>query len=209
MLGISAESELCFAVWRLALELRTYIGGYVSNTSLALLTLVAILIAPILAVQSQKWIDRHREARNRKIGIFKTLMMYRATPVAPPYVQALNLIDVEFTGERKVRDAWKILLDFLNDGGKQGNKIDADKLRDLTADLLTEMGNSLKYDFDRVQLKKGAYHPIALANIEEEQHAIRRQVLELFGGTRRLPVAMFEQKFPDLLVVDKNNGEPN
>jgi hypothetical protein len=44
--------------------------------------------------------------------------LYRATPVNANFVQALNLIDVEFTGdndgERAVRDAWKELLDLLN-----------------------------------------------------------------------------------------------
>lgn len=47
-------------------------------------------------------------------------MTYRATFLAPNFVQALNLIDVEFTAksEKPIRDAWKVLLDHFADLGQ-------------------------------------------------------------------------------------------
>ena len=60
----------------------------------------AVLIAPLLAVQAQKFIERMREKRQRKLSIFFQLMATRATRVAPQHVQALNMIDIEFYGKR-------------------------------------------------------------------------------------------------------------
>ena len=79
---------------------------------------------------------------------------------------------------------------------------------ELTAVLLTVMGKCLGYDFDKVYVKKAAYYPKFAVNVEEEQHALRKQVLELLDGTgrRKLPVAFFEQRFPDL--IDRPPTEP-
>ena len=160
------------------------------------------LYGPISALRIQRELDDQREARNRKLYIFKTLMTYRVTPVNINFVQALNLIDVEFTGsnreEKAVREAWKELLDHFNSYSAVQNP--AEKSIELTATLLSAMGKSLNYDFDRVYLKKGAYYPAFALNVEQEQHALRKQVLELLDGTgqRKLPVALFEQRFPDV-----------
>ena len=39
-------------------------------------SIIAILVSPIVALQVQKLLDEHRDARNRKLTIFKNLMMY-------------------------------------------------------------------------------------------------------------------------------------
>ena len=66
--------------------------------------------------------------------------------------------------------------------------------------LLLAMGNCLGYDFDEVHVKKGAYYPKGLGNVEEEQHALRRGLLDVIGGKRRIPVGVFEEKFPALSI---------
>jgi hypothetical protein len=70
------------------------------------------------------------------------------------------------------------------------------------------MGRSLGYDFGKVYLKKDAYYPEFAQNIELEQHVLRKRVLELLdgSGTRKLPIAMFEQKFPDLADQPPDEG---
>ncbi len=173
-------------------------------------TIAAIYYGPISALKIQRKLDEEREARNRKLYIFKTLMSNRATPMSPLYVQALNLIDVEFTAnndkEKGVRNAWKELLDLYVNFKTTANA--ADKADDLRAALLAAMGKSLGYDFDKVYLKKGVYYPEFLGNVEMEQHSLRHQILELLDGTgkRKLPIAMFEQKFPDLIDEPENKG---
>ncbi len=84
-------------------------------------TIAAIILGPVLALQIQRKLDQERETKNRKLGIFRTLMSYRATRLAPLFVQALNLIDIEFTerSEKPVRDAWKELQDHYSDWGRK------------------------------------------------------------------------------------------
>jgi hypothetical protein len=59
-----------------------------------LLIVCATLIAPLLAIQAQKWLERFREDQERKLRVFKTLMATRATVVSAEHVQALNMIDL-------------------------------------------------------------------------------------------------------------------
>ena len=174
----------------------------VTGLLLSAATIFAIYYGPIAALRIQRNLDDAREARNRKQYIFKTLMTYRATPVNPNFVQALNLIDVEFTadndGERAVRDAWKELLDHFNNYKQSTNPVE--KSRELTAILLSAIGKSLGYKFDKVYLKKGAYYPELAMNVEQEQHALRRALLDVLEGRRRIPVGLFEDKFPHIAL---------
>ena len=180
---------------------------------LSAVTIFAIYYGPIAALKTQRKLDEEREARSRKIYIFKTLMSNRATRLSANYVQALNLIDVEFTGtddkEKAVREAWKELLDLFQNFKTTANA--PEKADELNAMLLAAMGKCLGYDFDKVYLKKGAYYPEFSVNIELEQHSLRKQVLELLDGSgrRKLPIAMFEQKFPDLIDQPKNDPAGN
>jgi hypothetical protein len=180
----------------------------VANYVIAGLTIAAIVLGPIIALQLQKKLDTGRDAKNRKLYLFKTLMSYRATPLSPNFVQALNLIDVEFTSgdekEKAIRVAWKVLLDHLSsDQSKPGS---FERTTDLISKLLLAMGKCLGYDFDEVYLKKGAYYPLGHSKIEEEQNTLRRELIQLLEGNRRLPIATFEQKFPDL--ADQKKEEP-
>ena len=66
------------------------------------LTIVAILTGPIISVQIQKWLDKYKEIRAKRLDIVKTLMATRGTHVSFEHVRALNMIDIEFAGVDKV-----------------------------------------------------------------------------------------------------------
>jgi hypothetical protein len=178
-----------------------------TGIALNLLTIIAIVAGPIIALQIQRRLDREREAKNRKLWVFKTLMSFRATALAPSFVQALNLIDVEFNGdnqkEKAVRNAWKVLLDHyvdLTSAKDPDGDTMLEKTTQLRANLLMAMGRCLGYDFDEVLVKKGSYYPTGLGNVEAEQHAIRRGVLNILSGKGRIPVGIFEEKFPPITL---------
>jgi hypothetical protein len=79
------------------------------------LVIFAILAAPIVALQIQKYIEDRKEIRARKMQIFRTLMATRATRLDSKHVEALNMIDIEFFESKKITEAWKLLLDnFVN-----------------------------------------------------------------------------------------------
>ena len=142
------------------------------------LMIVAVLLAPLVAVQVQKLLERYREDRARKLNVFKTLMATRAAVVSPQHVQALNMIDLEFQGKkhRAVTDAWKTYLDHLAHYPKDDEKQQpawAERTPDLLAKLLLEMGKSLGYVFDEVHVKRGIYAPEAHAQFETEERLMR------------------------------------
>ena len=77
---------------------------------------LATIGGPVIAVQTQKFIERATENRRRKLMIFTALMANRATKLADDYVKALNLIDIEFlpgrwfpNKSRAVINAWRAL----------------------------------------------------------------------------------------------------
>ena len=186
-----------------------------TGIALNIFTIIAIVSGPIIALQIQRRLDHGREARNRKMWVFKTLMSFRATALDPTFVQALNLIDVEFDGksanEKAVRDAWKVLLDHFYDLGRPEFKPDAssvEKSAQLKANLLLLMGKCLGYDFDEVQIKKGSYYPTGLGDVQQEQHAIRRGLLNILSGKGRIPVGIFEERFPAISLQPLDTADP-
>ena len=161
-----------------------------------ILTIAAILLAPLVAVQVQKWLEVFREERGRKLWVFKTLMATRAANVSPEHVQALNMIDLEFRGKRykKVTDAWKAYLDHLasfpNEGDEAEQKRWGENRVDRLATLLMQMGKSLGYGFDEVHVKKGVYAPEAHSQIENENTLVRRGLIRVLYGDVSLSMAI-------------------
>lgn len=182
-----------------------------SQTALAVASIVAIVVGPIAALAIQRWADNRREKRQAKLWVFRTLMTYRATRLNHNFVQALNLIDVVFNGKRKsekeTRTAWKVLLDHLNTD--QTSKPAQERTLDLTINLLVRMGRTLNYDFDEVHLKRQVYQPVGHAQIEEEQNELRKQLLRVLKGELRLPIAVFEDEFPALAATPLDDGARN
>jgi len=90
------------------------------------LTLAAIIVGPILAVQAQQFLESVRNKKARRLNVFHTLMATRAARLSHNHVQALNMIDIEFYGrrvlgqriqtpsEKAVTNAWKNYSDNLN-----------------------------------------------------------------------------------------------
>lgn len=190
----------------------------VATIVVSALTIGAIFYAPIVALKVQREGDEEREKRGRKLWIFKTLMGNRATRLNANFVQALNMIDIEFTGttEKGIRDSWKELLDHYTAWGakteaqrKVDEKSDIERSTDLLAEMLRKMGEGLGYDFDKVYIKKGFYYPEGLGNIEAEQHTLRRSLLALLSGKgMKLPVAVFTQDFQSLSPGVHPDGLP-
>ncbi|WP_422109676.1 DUF6680 family protein [Bradyrhizobium elkanii] len=58
------------------------------------------MAGPVVAVQTQKWIERASERGKRRQWIFTSLMANRATRLNDDYVRALNSIDLEFSPKR-------------------------------------------------------------------------------------------------------------
>lgn len=162
------------------------------------LIVMATLSGPVLAVQAQKWIERIRERRLQKRMLFDTLMATRAARLAPEHVRALNSIDLVYYGRRRlgrtkreqaVLDAWREYHDHLSTPySQEGFPVWVARGAELFTNLLFAMAQELGMKFDRVQLTKGAYTPVAHGQLEDDQHLIRKFLLELLSGARQLRV---------------------
>jgi|SRR5690349_21313932 hypothetical protein len=60
------------------------------------LTIGAILLAPLFAIQVERILEALKERRRRKLTVFHTLMATRGARLSPAHVEALNRIDIEF-----------------------------------------------------------------------------------------------------------------
>ncbi len=167
-----------------------HLGGNIMTAS-DWMVILAVLLAPIIAIQVSTYIEKRRERRLRRFSVFRTLMTTRATKLSPTFVEALNMIDVEYYGNDKkskaVREAWKALLDHLYDKSLS-EEAWAIKKEDLTSELLHKMALSLGYHFDRVHIKRATYFPSDHGEIEEDHQLIRKGLRTLFSGERSLPM---------------------
>lgn len=188
--------------------------------TLAILTVIAIVMGPILAVQAQKISELVREKRIRKVVIFKTLMATRASRVSFDHVKALNMIDIEFYGKRilgvkfqsnkynRVTLDWKTYHDNLNakdDDTK--SKTWLDKNDELFIDLLFEISGALGYDFDKIQLKRGAYSPIAHGEQEIDALTIRRSLSKILSGEEALPMKVVSMPGYKLVPIEDSKED--
>jgi hypothetical protein len=138
------------------------------------LTILAILSAPLVALQVSMWLDKEREAKKRKMDIFGTLMATRATGMNPQHVEALNRIDEKDSGKKEKLDAeWKAW---------------TLKKEDLLTDLLYEMAQYFGYEFDKVHIKRGHYIPKLYGDIEMELMIIRKSLVKIFEHKAFFPI---------------------
>lgn len=161
--------------------------------TIEIISLLAIIIGPILAVQIQKYLERIRDNKNRKVNIFKTLMATRGTSLSTLHVEALNRIDLEFSNIRKYRkvvEAWKEYFDNLSNPPKTDQDFTlwgANNI-ELFINLLYEMGHSLGFKFDKVVIKRNIYSPEGHARIERENNQMRLSLLKILEGEQAFPI---------------------
>ena len=162
------------------------------------LTIAALLIGPILAVQVSERLSKRKEEKNRKIELFQKLMSTRATRLNPIHVEALNMIDLTFYGDRPVIDAWRLYLDQLT----QDPEVEGwgQKCLDLMNDLLLIMSKSVGFEIDPLTIKKVWYFPKAHGQTENEWNEIRKTLLVL--------LQQVQQKGLDKLGLEETKGEP-
>lgn len=178
-----------------------------------ILTIIAIVVGPIAAVLVTRWVDRQREQHQRRMDIFRTLMRTRRAPMSAEHVGALNLIEIEYAGDREVISCWKALFSHFGtqhargdgeqireglspeeSGSRErrfGERLTGERLR-LLAKLLHAMARRLGFKIEQLEIFEGGYGPQGWQDIETEQTVVRRFVVELALGRRTLPIGVFD-----------------
>ena len=142
-------------------------------------------------------------------------MATRAARLSPEHVQAINMIDLAFYGsftfgihyrsrrEQTILDAWKEYHDNLCEGRDfLGAQQEAHFVQrnELFINMLHAIAQDVRFMFDRVQLKRGAYTPIAHEEIEADQVALRKVLLNTLSGDTALSMNMLKMPFNTEIV---------
>jgi len=157
------------------------------------LTIIAIIVGPLLAFAVQQWRDKRRERRNRKIDIFRRLLLTLKVPMAQNHVDALNSIPLEFYSHPQIMSAWRLYTSHLNDAAmlKADNMGWGRKKFELLVDLVGKMASALNYShIDAAALRDNIYVPQGYQDVEEQWRQIRDAWLQLLNGQRPLPMTM-------------------
>jgi hypothetical protein len=87
-------------------------------------------------------------------------------------------------GEEAVISSWREYHDHLNTrAADDALRIWNVRSDELFTNLLFAMAADVGYKFDRVQLKKGAYSPIAHGELEDQQRALRQHAIDVLSGS--------------------------
>lgn len=163
------------------------------------LTIVAIILGPSLAVWVTRWLDDRRFKRQRKMDIFRTLMSTRSTPLDVYHVSALNLIEIDFNDNQKVVDAWKNYLKSLEswpqeDMQKQEKIKECEKLR---GKLIQLIAKDLKIDIEPFGVLDDNYVPQGWIDDYNVKKWIDHELLNILQGNRPIRVTLDKESDKD------------
>lgn len=171
-----------------------------------------IILGPILAIQVEKRLEKKRQEKERRLGVFKVLMVTRGSVLSQAHVQALNSIDIEFNSDderdKNVRNAWKAYLDqlnhFPNDGNEEDKKRWNERVNELLVELLTVMSVAVGYDFDRIYINRAAYVPQKYGETDIELDVIRKAFVQVLVGKASIPIRVVQ---PDTLQLTPSTSQ--
>jgi hypothetical protein len=162
--------------------------------------ILAVAVAPFLAVFAQTKINERKEKRNNRLWIFRTLMATRGNKLSMDHVQALNLIELVFDNvkkEKMIIEKWNEYLDHLfkpQEENVELQKTWSEKADDFLAELLYEMGKTLGFNFDKVKIKRGIYSPKGHGEEWIDNLQIRKGLCNILTGKDGFPVKQFNKE---------------
>ena len=135
-----------------------------------ILNLIAIIVIPIVAVLIGQHLQNRAGIRKDKMHIFKVLMTSRIYGWTQESVHCLNIIDIVFSDDKKVRNAWKDLYDKYC--VQNPDETQLKKVQNAQYKLLDTMASSLGYkDIVTWETIQNPYIPEGMRRQQQEQAA--------------------------------------
>lgn len=135
-----------------------------------ILNLIAIIVIPIVAVLIGQHLQNRAEIRKDKMHIFKVLMTSRIYGWTQESVHCLNIIDIVFSDDQKVRNAWKDLYEKYC--VQNPDETQLKKIQNAQYKLLDTMASSLGYkDIVTWETIQNPYIPEGMRRQQQEQAA--------------------------------------
>lgn len=168
------------------------------------INILAVIVAPIVAVWIGQKLQDRQEKRKDKLEMFKTLMMARNS-WTPESVRALNILDIVFSDDKKVRFAWKGYYEKLCvNNPDEPTDVELKKIQNAQYELLETMANSLGYK-DKITWEtiQNPYKPIGLGELEQNQRKYQEGQLAL----AEIATRMKNGQFPNVTNSLTNEGQ--
>ena len=145
---------------------------------LEVINIFAIVVSPIIAIYVGSYFQDRAEKRKDKMMLFKTILATRIYGWTYESVNALNLIDIVFFDENKVRLAWKNLYDkYALDGSVEDN---VDIIKNAQNELYITMAIALGYEDKIVRdVIEKPYLPNGLAEAQKQEQQYKKGQLEI------------------------------
>jgi energy-converting hydrogenase Eha subunit C len=159
-------------------------------------SLVAILLGPILAILVSRYLDKLKAIRSLKENLFRILMANRGTRLRKEAVEAVNLIEVAFHGnatkDKLVRDSWDALRAHLNSNPALPTpEIWGATLDEKYSDMIFCISNALGYNINRTVIGKEGYTPIRHVDIDSYTMTIYERLTKLLTGEGHICVKTY------------------
>ena len=156
------------------------------------LNIVALVLSPLVAVLVSLWLQDRNERRKEKRLILATIWANRRNIVQIDAVRALNMIDIVFHDQARVRQIWKELYDMYHNQGLN-NELGFEQRANKEKELVVEMGKNLGYGKTITALDaERVYHPTGLADYFAKSNALLDELLRVLkssGGVQFAPKA--------------------
>ena len=156
---------------------------------MAIVTLLAILFSPLIAVLVSVYIEDRREKRRQKLWIFYTLIATRRSPNTDETVRALNLIDVAFYDSPKIRNLWREFFDMLSNQGLS-NSLGEGQRQNKKIEMLTEIAKVLGFGKEISHLDMVRVYSPDPGTLSQRSDAIADELLRVLkasGGVQVSP----------------------
>ncbi len=122
------------------------------------LTLVGIVLGPILAVLISLWLEGRRRDRDQKIIILRLLLTTRHLVGDPSYSAAINLIPIEFAGNRSVQTAYREFIEAAHaDITDENRQKVAERAAVKQTKLIYAIAKSMKFNIAETDIQTTAY----------------------------------------------------
>jgi len=147
------------------------------ETIMSFLNIIAVVLIPIVSVCIGQYLQNKEVKRKDKLEIFKTLMANRII-WTPESVRAMNTIDIVFSKDKKVREAWKEYYSALCIPNP--NEIQVKQIQQAQIKLLEAMAVSLGYK-DKITWEtiQNPYMPQGMVDSMGQQQVIQNGQVEM------------------------------
>ena len=161
------------------------------QVALLIVNMIAIIAGPIVAIRITRRLDEEKEKHQRKFAIFSNLMKTRQILLDPVHVAAINLVPLEFYGEKEILKPHTDYLKHLASAMPQ--ELERERYfkerRTLFLEMMQEMGKFLKYEFDKHELDHFGYVPVGWETDQQLQRRNATLLSEVLSGQRPIPIA--------------------